>query len=85
MDMDTPSSGVTVSKPLPISDKKFNVVVYGITEHLPKTNRQTCVNKDLECLLKCFLEINNKTDSAAINTFSVWVNMIAVALVLDHY
>ena len=34
MDVDTPSSG-TVSKPLSISDKKFNVVVYGITEHPP--------------------------------------------------
>ena len=69
MDVDTPSSGVTVSKPLSISDKKFNVVVYGITEHSPKTNRQTRLNKDLEGLLTCFSEIDNKIDSSAIKDF----------------
>ena len=68
MDVDTPSSG-TVSKPLSISDKKFNVVVYGTTEHPPKTNRQTRLNKDLECLLTCFSEIDNKIDSSAIKDF----------------
>ena len=81
MDVDTPSS---VSKPLSaISDKKFNVVVYGITEHPPKTNRQTRLNKDLEYLLTCFLEIDNKIDSSAIKGF--WVSMIAVAPVPDPY
>ena len=80
MDVDTPSSG-TVSKPLSISDKKFNVVVYGITEHPPKTNKQTRLNKDLEYLLTCFLEIDNKIDSSAIKGF--WVSMIAVAPVPD--
>ena len=45
------------------------MVVYGITEHPPKTNRQTHLNKDLECLLTCFSEIDNKIDSSAIKDF----------------
>ena len=69
IDTDTHSSGATVSKPLPIFDKKFNLVVYGITEHPPKTNRQTRLNKDLECLLTCFSKIDNKIDSFAIKDY----------------
>ena len=61
------------------------MVVYGITEHPPKTNRQTRLNKDLECLLTCFSEIDNKIDSSAIKDFSIWVSMLAVAPAPDPY
>ena len=83
--MDTPSSGATVSRSSPISDKKFNLVVYGITEHPPKTNRQTRLNKDLECLLTFFSKIDNKLILLPLRTISVWVNMIVVAPVPDPY
>ena len=69
IDMDTLSSGATASKSLPISDKKFNLVVYGITEHPPKTNRQTWLNNDLKCVLTCFSKIDNNIDSFAIKDY----------------
>lgn len=72
MDMATSSSNTTLSKSTIASsnsDKKLNVVVYGVAEHPPKTNRQTRLDKDLDSLLSCFSDIDSKFDSSAIKDY----------------
>ena len=51
------------------SERKFNVVVYGITENPPKTNKETRLKEDLNSLLTLFQEIDSSIESNAIKYF----------------
>ena len=54
------STAFTASLPPSIdtSERKFNIVVYGIAENRPKTNKETRVKEDLNNLLTYFIPRN---------------------------
>ena len=65
---------VLLSLPLPttrlpsvtsLPDKKFNVVVYGIPESPPNTDRQSRQKHDVEHVLKSLSDIDDKIKSSA--------------------
>lgn len=55
--------------PQMVSDKRFNVVVYGIEESPPNTSKETRQNQDLENLLSVLSNIDPSLNSSCIQDF----------------
>lgn len=49
-----------------LPDRKCNIVVYGINEPAPKTEKQTRVKQDIKGVLTAFAPINDQLDPSAI-------------------
>ena len=50
-------------------DKKFNIVMYSISEYPQNTSRQTCQLTDLDNILKVFLDAKIGIDNSSIKDF----------------
>jgi len=66
----TITTGISLSVPSMVKqalpDRKCNIIVYGINEPAPKTEKQTRLKQDIKGVLTSFAPINNQLDPSAI-------------------
>ena len=55
------------SVPSPNStDRKFNIIMYGIKESPPKTSKANHLDHDLQCIVNAFAEVEHTVDTSSI-------------------
>jgi len=60
---------ITSPKPVSTLDKKFNIIIYGLTEPPANTNRQGRIRHDLDCLMRLFSELKLNITHDSIKDF----------------
>ena len=60
------SRDISGNKQVPLSDKKMNVVVYGLAENPSNTSRQDRLPKDVDSVLSALKDLENPIDASSI-------------------
>ena len=60
------SKDIPGSQQVPLSDKKMNVVIYGLAENPSNTSRQDRLRKDVDSVLSALKKLENPLDASSI-------------------